>query len=210
MNKQEKIEFHHNMVNDIIEKETEIAEEIAKTIISYYDNENIDFEELYNKVLDFMYISLKQTYKITISQGAKIYSALKEEKKKIEKKKISNKEINNYTYSKDDLTLAKRVKQYIDEAKNNNMKRDVLIFYETRILDNETLVLHRKLLKTKLKENKVEIGMIIAGGGCDRSCCNVDIEEWINIEEIEEPPYHPNCHCEVIYDEEELKLEEKE
>ena len=87
-----------------------------------------------------MYISLKQTYKITISQGAKIYSALKEEKKKIEKKKISNKEINNYTYSKDDLTLAKRVKQYIDEAKNNNMKRDVLIFYETRILDNETFM----------------------------------------------------------------------
>ena len=177
MNRQEKIEFHHNMVNDIIEKETEIAEEIAKTIISYYDNENIDFEELYSKILDFMYISLKQTYKITISQGAKIYSALKKEEKKIEKKKISNKEINNYTYSKDDLTLAKRVKQYIDEAKNNNMKRDVLIFYETRILDNETLVLHHKLLKTKLKENKVEIGMIITGGGCDRGCCNVDIEE---------------------------------
>ena len=83
MNKKEKIKLHQDMINNIIEKETEIAEEIAKTIIFYYNKENIDFEELYNRILDFMYISLKQTYKITISQGRKIYSAIKQEKKKI-------------------------------------------------------------------------------------------------------------------------------
>ena len=211
MNKKEKIELHKNMVDDIIEKETEIAEEIAKTIISYYNDEQVsDFNQLYQDILDLMYISLKQTYKITISQGAEIYSALEKEKEKIEKKKISNKEINSYTYSKDNLTLAKRVKQYIDDAKKENIDRDVLIFYETRILDNETLVVHHKLLKEKLKKNGVEIAMLIPGGGCSKDCCNDYFNEWVHIDDIEdEPPYHPNCKCEIIYDEEKIEPEKE-
>ena len=200
MNKNEKIKLHKDMVNDIIEKETEIAEEIAKTIISYYNDEQVlDFNQLYQDILDLMYISLKQTYKITISQGAEIYSALEKEKEKIEKKKISNKEIDNYTYSKDELTLAKRVKQYIEDAKEGNINRDVLIFYETRILDNETLVVHHKLLKAKLIKYKVEYAEVIPGGGCNKDCCNTEMEVSMPIDEIEEPPYHPNCTCEIIY-----------
>lgn len=174
MNKDKRINQHKDMINYIVEKETEIAEEIARTIIYYYDNDAIDFDELYKDILDFIYISLKQTYKITISEGKKIYTALKNEKVN---KKISRKEINKYLYSNDNLTLVKRVKQYIDKAKENNIERDVLIFYETRILDNETLTLHHKLLKDKLKNNGIEIGMVITGNGCGRTCCNVDVEE---------------------------------
>lgn len=206
MNKDKRINQHKDMINYIVEKETEIAEEIARTIIYYYDNDTIDFDELYKDILDFIYISLKQTYKITISEGKKIYTALKNEKVN---KKISRKEINKYLYSNDNLTLVKRVKQYIDKAKENNIERDVLIFYETRILDNETLTLHHKLLKDKLKNNGIEIGMVITGNGCGRTCCNVDVEEWIDIDDLDEPPYHPNCKCTVIYDEEEIELEKK-
>ena len=206
MNKDKRINQHKDMINYIVAKETEIAEEIARTIIYYYDNDTIDFDELYKDILDFIYISLKQTYKITISEGKKIYTALKNEKVN---KKISRKEINKYLYSNDNLTLVKRVKQYIDKAKEDNIERDVLIFYETRILDNETLTLHHKLLKDKLKNNGIEIGMVITGNGCGRTCCNVDVEEWINIDDLDEPPYHPNCKCTVIYDEEEIELEKK-
>lgn len=206
MNKDKRINQHKDMINYIVEKETEIAEEIARTIIYYYDNDAIDFDELYKDILDFIYISLKQTYKITISEGKKIYTALKNEKVN---KKISRKEINKYLYSNDNLTLVKRVKQYIDKAKEDNIERDVLIFYETRILDNETLTLHHKLLKDKLKNNGIEIGMVITGNGCGRTCCNGDVEEWIDIDDLDEPPYHPNCKCTVIYDEEEIELEKK-
>jgi hypothetical protein len=41
--------------------------------------------------------------------------------------------------------------------------------------------------------------MIVAGGGCNRDCCHKSWEEIIPIEDIDEPPYHPNCTCEVIY-----------
>jgi hypothetical protein len=51
--------------------------------------------------------------------------------------------------------------------------------------------------------------MVITGNGCGRTCCNVDVEEWIDIDDLDEPPYHPNCKCTVIYDEEEIELEKK-
>ena len=198
MDKIELKDKHDEMINNIIEKETEIAEEIAITIIKCYEETEQDFDALYDDILDLIYISLKQTYKMTISQAKKIYKAL--QKEKIDDKKITKAEINNYTYSKDKLTLAQRVKQYIDKAKEEKINKDVLIFYETRILDNETLVLHHKLLKSKLMENGVMYGMIVAGGGCDRECCNASKEEWMPLEEIEDPPYHPNCTCEIVYD----------
>ena len=204
MTKKQKVGLHKSMVNTIIEKETIIAEELAKTIISYYNEQNIDFEQLYKDILNLMYISLKQTYRLTISESAKIYSALTEQIQD----NISNEEIDNYTYSKDNLVLAKRVKNYIDDAKENNISRDVLLFYETRILDNETLVLHHKLLKSKLKKAKIEYGMVVTGGGCDRECCNNIEQDWMPIDEIDEPPYHPNCTCEIIYDDNELDDEE--
>ena len=37
MNKKEKIKLHRDMINSIIDKETEIAEEITQIINDYYD-----------------------------------------------------------------------------------------------------------------------------------------------------------------------------
>lgn len=144
MTTQERINLHRDMINYLIEKETEIAEEIVKITNEYYNLEDFDYQDLYNDILKLCYISLKQTYKLTIQESKKIYNALK--KIKITKN-ISNKEIDNFTYSKDNKTLAERIKSYINQAENNIIKKDVLLFYVIRILDNETLVVHHKLLK---------------------------------------------------------------
>ena len=149
-----------------------------------------------------MYISLKQSYKMTLKQLNKIYSI------KISiPKRITNKEIDKYTYSKDNFTLFERVKQYIDKAENEEITELVLKFHMARILDNETLVVVHKLMKDKLQEEKIEYAMVVKGGGCDRDCCNV-VEEWKPIDEIEEPPYHPNCTCEIIFSDPEEDDEE--
>ena len=205
MTTQKRINLHRDMINYLIEKETEIEEEIVKITNEYYNLEDFDYQDLYDDILKLCYISLKQTYKLTIQESKKIYNALK--KIKIAKN-ISNKEIDNFTYSKDNKTLAERIKSYINQAENNIIKKDVLLFYVIRILDNETLVVHHKLLKNKLKEEKIEYGMVVTGGGCNRDCCNASANEWIPIDEIEEPPYHPNCTCEIIYDDNELDDEE--
>ncbi len=202
MNKKEKIKLHRDMINSIIDKETEIAEEITQIINDYYKEDNIDFNSLYKEILDSIYISLKQTYKVTLSKAKEIYPTIENEDKN-----ISNDEIDKYTYSDDNLTLAERIKKYINQAKKEEINKNTLIFREVRILDNETLVLHHKLLKKKLKD-KVEYGMVVTGGGCNKDCCNQP-EEWIPIDEINEPPYHPNCTCEIIYDDNESDDEEE-
>ena len=201
MNKEQKIAAHRALIDELIDKETDILKEIISEINDYYDEE-IDEEELLSTIVELMYISLKQSYKMTLKQLNAIY------KIKISiPKKVSNKEIDKYTYSKDNFTLYDRVKQYIDKAKNEEITELILKFYMARILDNETLVVIHKLMKDKLKEQKIEYAMVVKGGGCDRDCCNV-VEEWKHIDEIEERPYHPNCTCEIIFSDPEQDDEE--
>lgn len=195
MNKDEKIKAHKALTDKLISKETEIAEEITKTIIDFYEKQSTDWQSLYEDIIDLMYISLKQTYKITIQEGQKIYDL-----ENTDITGITKKDIAPYLYDKDNLTLEERVKQYITEAKEKDdydkISRDALVFKEIRILDNETLVVSHKLLKKKIK---AEYGMVVGGGGCRRDCCSAQTNEWQPIDEIEEPPYHPNCTCEIIY-----------
>ena len=205
MTKSKKIQAHQALTDKLISKETEIAEEITKIIIDFYENESTDWQSLYEDIIDLMYISLKQTYKITIQEGNKIYDL-----EEVDTAKISKKDIIPYLYDKDNLTLEKRVEQYITEAKEKDnydkINRDALVFKEIRILDNETLVVSHKLLKKKVK---VEYGMVVGGGGCNRACCSDQANEWRPIDEIDEPPYHPNCTCEIIYGDPEKDDEEE-
>lgn len=201
MNKEQKIAAHKELIDQLVDKETDILKEIISEINDYYDEE-VNVEDLLSTIVALMYISLKQSYKITLKQLNKIYNV------KISiPKRITNKEIDKYTYSKDNFTLYERVKQYIEKAQAEEITELVLKFYMARILDNETLVVVHKLMKDKLKEQKIEYAMVVKGGGCDRDCCNI-VEEWKPIDEIEEPPYHPNCTCEIIFSDPEEDDEE--
>ncbi len=205
MTREEKIQAHQNLTNKIISKETEIAENITENIINFYDNEDTDWDGLCDNIIALMYISLKQTYQITSQEVENIYNVEIDLEKNIKKE-----DIKSYLYNKDNLTLEDRVKKHIQDAKDKKEytqeNRNVLIFKEVRVLDNETLVLSHKLLKNLVKE-KVEYGMVVGGGGCNRACCE-EGNEWKPIDEIDEPPYHPNCTCEIIYSDPEADDEE--
>ena len=197
MTKEEKISAHQKLTDKIISRETEIAEDITEEIINFYDKKSENWNNLIETIISLMYISLKQTYQITLQEAKNIYH--------IENnldKKITEEDIQPYLYNKDGLTLEERIEKHILEAKEKESydqdDRNVLIFKEIRVLDNETLVVSHKLLKDAVKE-KVEYGMVVGGGGCNRSCCSEGSNEWKPIDEIEEPPYHPNCTCEIIY-----------
>jgi hypothetical protein len=168
MNKEERLSQHQLIIDKLFIKETDIVEEITKLIIDFYNNESQDWDNLFASIVDFMYISLKQTYKITINESKEIYPGI--DKGNLDK--ITKKDIDNYTYNKDKKTLKERIKQYILLAKDNKIQKDSLIFKEVRILDNETLVVFHKLLKDKILNSEIEYGMIVAGGGCNRDCCH--------------------------------------
>lgn len=205
MDTTERLNQHKEMMQKILDKETLIAEEIVMQINDFYNQEEQDWEELYNIIKDLIYISLRQTYKMTLKELNDIYNL-----QLSSPKTISEKQINDYVYSKDKKTLIDRIKEHINNAKKEEITQETLKYNLIRLLDNETKTVNHKLTKAQLKKKKFEYGMIFSGGGCDRECCNVSVEEWIPIEEVEEPPYHPNCSCEVIYIDEEVDLNEEE
>ena len=57
MTTQERINLHRDMINYLIEKETEIAEEIVKITNEYYNLEDFDYQDLYYNILKLCYIS---------------------------------------------------------------------------------------------------------------------------------------------------------
>lgn len=204
MTRKEKLKAHKKMMKLILDKERDRADEIENVVKDFYDKKSQKWNELANDIITIIYSSLEETYKLTIKEGSKIY---KEMDKSIPKT-ITKKEIDKYTYDKDNKTLEERIKQYVEMAKNEETIRDVLIHKEKKILENETRVVSHKILKKRLKSAKIEYGMVVPGGGCDRECCNESTEEWMPIDEIDEPPYHPYCTCEVIYGEPEDDDEE--
>lgn len=195
MTREEKLQSHKDMMKLILKDEKNWANEIEDTINDFYEKKMQKWKQLTNDIIDIMYNSLKETYKTTIIEGSKIYPDISDDIPE----DITNEEIDKYTYDKDDTTLPERIKKYIVMASKEEIPRSTLIYREKKILENETKIVSHKLLRKRLEEIKIEYGMVIPGRGCDRECCNESVEEWMPIDEIDDPPYHPSCTCEVIY-----------
>jgi len=192
-----------------MKKESDIAEEIAKLIINFFnqDGEEKDTQKLHNDILALTYISLRQTCRLTVEMIKEIYDIEKD----IDEQ-FSDSDIDEYTYNNDGLSLNKRIWKAIKKAqlkKTDEAQRSLLMFEIIRILDNETKVVSNKLTKKIIRKyTKIEYGYVASGNGCNRDCCNVEDNVEKPIDEIDQPPYHPNCNCFVVYVENELDDEE--
>ena len=155
------------------------------------------FAEVDDDLLDLIYKSLEKTY----SQACKMVSDIYD----ITSKSI---DIKDLTYDGDGKTLDERVTNYIHELTEyirscykekqpvdwekikRNLHNRLLL-----ILDTETQTVKIKVTKRKV-EAHCEFGEVLPGECCPGS------GGIFPIDELDEPPYHPNCMCEVIYYEE--------
>ena len=160
------------------------------------------FEEFQDEILDLIYKSLEETYTLTSKSVKDIYN--------ITSKSIKIKDL---TYNGDGKTLDERVEQYfldlieyvaVNEDVDWNIIKNNLNYRLVLILDTETQAVKIKVTHTKI-EGHCEFGEVLPGECCAGSGGIYPIDE------LELPPYHPNCRCEVIYyeeltdDEEEIK-----
>ena len=81
-----------------------------------------------------------------------------------------------------------------------DLSDDRLSYQMILILNTETEWIIPRLLKAKLTKSKTYVE-IIYGGGPDN---DVDCMEYVDGEarpedEVELPPYHPNCSCEPVF-----------
>ena len=116
---------------------------------------------------------------------------------------LSEEELNEMFYSKDGKTFVDRIDEYIKE---NDLITFTYKFY--RFIRTETVVLSNNILfqKLKFKFKYVRVNLCNCCGGCGEVigilgswtlCKNVDI--------IDLPPFHPECHCTVEFSNEKSK-----
>ena len=105
-------------------------------------------------------------------------------------------ELEKLLYNKDGLTLDERINQWF--AKENN--EQILAYHMRLILITETEQIIPRVIQTKLTRNKIYIEILFGGGECLTGVCidYADGEAYPE-NEIELPPYHPNCGCEAIF-----------
>lgn len=173
---------------DLIIKDNESDKEYIYTIIKETIDENK--EELEKSLLNIIYKDLEDTIAIVLMEARKMYKSFDEDK-------IIN--LKDMLYNKDGKTLEERVKNWINEENIMN-----LFFHICLILDTETFSLIHQTIKNKVNVDYVEI---VGEGGCD-ICAEYCDGEFYKESEIELPPYHPGCMCEVVYYEKEDILEE--
>ena len=93
-------------------------------------------------------------------------------------------------------------KKFKEALKNNDEHiKDTLIYNMMRIIDTESITIANQMLKKRVSKI-YKFGQII-GDGCPS--CIPRTKKIVPVEELDWPPYHPNCCCiAVLYTEEEI------
>ena len=188
--KTKKVQQLSDLYNLVIKKMEDNKEQIYSKIKNL-SRENK--EEVKDKVIDIIYKSLEEAMTVTLKELKKIYKNLNN----------SNIEIRDLIYNKDNKTLEERVEYWFDNIDVNNTMN--LFYHMCLILDTETFQIINQTIKNKVSSSYVEI---IGSRECDHLCSEYCDGEVHKEEDIEFPPYHPGCQCQVIYYEEEDIIED--
>lgn len=170
----------------------EYLNNILAKLFSAINNKMPYSEELLQYILDLIYKCLEEIYSNTASKLDILYKDLKPFE-------ITN--LFDLTYQKDGKTIEERVEEYLQEVfqiKNPIDAKQSISFKFYRLMRTE--VSH---LEAMIKKNKISISanVMVIEGSCN---CNGICDQYIGVyaidENIDYPPYHPNCTCINYYD----------
>lgn len=137
-------------------------------------------EEILNSLTDTMAYVLKEI--------EKLYPNSYDKNAKINLEKL--------LYNKDGLTLNQRINNWFKEIDNEQ----TLSYHMRLILRTETEQIIPRIIQTKLTRNKVYVEILEGGGECSTGICSEYADGQAYPEdEIELPPYHPDCECQAIF-----------
>lgn len=149
-----------------------------------YSNLKKNFDE--KETIDLMYKFLENNLSIILKEVKQMY-------KSYHKTKVI--QLKNLLYNEDDKTLNERIKDWFKEYDKDQILN--LFTHLCLILDTETFRMIPRVIKEKTEAIYVEI----IG---DPSDCNGLCVDWIDGEvhledDIDLPPYHPDCQCEAVF-----------
>lgn len=184
--KEKRIKEIHDLYELIIEDNDDYKEDLYLIL-----KETLNDEEVINSI----YSHLEHIFSLILKEIKKIYS------ESYDKDKIID--LEDLLYDEDGKSLDERVKQWLDKYPDEKHLM-TLFYYLCLIIDTESFRLISNIIKEKTRCEYVEV----ISDGCDN--CNGICDEWADGEphhedDIELPPYHPNCCCEAtFYDKEEV------
>lgn len=204
-------------INDLLETESsKFDEELMKIIIKYQRTKKISKEDA-DYIKELIYKLLEEVYKLTSAELRVIY-------KYIQKLDIEN--ILELTFEKDGKKLEERIDEYLEElvedyeyyySETNNSSEAISLTFSAlqpkfkRIIVTESYHMESAVKKLK-KPNRPS--MLIIEAGCGDLCQG---GEYAADENVDLPPFHPNCQCIWYFDEtddsddiEDLELEVEE
>lgn len=160
-----------------------------------------EFSKMTKIVRNYIWESLEETYSLSSKMVKEIYD--------LSSQKI---DLKNLTYDGDGQTLDERLTKYFSEIldyllKNKEKSDWDLVKRNLRvrlllILDTETQTVKTKVINRKV-EAHCEFGEVLPGECCPGSGGIYPVDE------LDLPPFHPNCQCEVVYYEELTDSEEE-
>lgn len=183
-----------------------IRDKRISEISNMYDNALNDIQ-IYNEKI-YRIINNKQKTKIEKRQQVKetildsltdtMSYVLKEIERLYPKSYDKNAKINleKLLYNKDGLTLNQRIDNWFKEEENEQN----LAYHMRLILRTETEQIIPRIIQTKLTRNKIYVEILEGGGECSTGICSEYADGQAYPEdEIELPPYHPDCECQAIF-----------
>ena len=185
--------IYNNALNDI-----QIYNEKIYRIINNKQKTKIEKrQQVKETILD----SLTDTMSYILKEIETLYPNSYDKNAKIKLEKL--------LYNKDGLTLNQRINNWFKEEENEQN----LAYHMRLILRTETEQIIPRIIQTKLTRNTVYVEILEGGGECSTGICSEYVDEQAYPEdEVELPPYHPDCGCQAIfYDIDDLKelLEDK-
>lgn len=188
--KQNRISKTKKLLNKIKEKVDIYAEDIVKLNIELLKKENLDWTLIVDNYLDIIYKALEEVYILTLEHIRDIYDV------EILEEKITEDDINKLTYSGDNLTLKQRINNHCKEYNKNTPTKERLLYDMMKILNTEAICVMNNLIANKIK---FEYAAVEDDGNCCDLCSEYAEQDYVPIDNFEEPPYHPNCECIAVY-----------
>ena len=203
-----RITQHKRWTKTINEAKDKMASKILaqcnKSIRAMKQNTTIIVKEFYTMtkiVRNYIWESLEETYSLSSKMVKEIYD--------LSSQKI---DLKNLTYDGDGQTLDERLTKYFSEILDyllehkeksdwDLVKRNLRVRL-LLILDTETQTVKTKVINRKV-EAHCEFGEVLPGECCPGSGGIYPVDE------LDLPPFHPNCECEVVYYEELTDSEEE-
>lgn len=192
MSTRQKIHKLRKEIDLIREQDFEKIVSFILKALKEYQNNAMSWDNLYFEIEDLFYKFFEGVYKSMNIGLEGIYKQLKE---------FSVEDISDLTYHLDGKTIEERLKEYWNESKkrldNKENPEDVktyLINKYDRILNTETRVIESRV-KNYRKPLNAAMLIIEHSSGCP-DCPG---GEYAADENVDLPPFHPNCQCCYYY-----------